>query len=252
MDGCVVGSLFVGKLDNANAGQARRNKRGSMMQGNRKYWISGLVGCALFGVGDWLLGYVDPQPVSEVFSVLKAGHGADYSLWKIALTLLLGVIGVPFLMAGCVRTAELVTEEKRKSVLRYSMMLLPVGWLLIHFTVSCGIYAYAWNMRKGDPSAALSMSEDVIRMFQGTQIAADLLAVIPLFLLVTFTLRNKTALKKTSLLFTPFLWMALFSAVKFLVPATPFSNGIDTFCMNAGMMVWFGYLSVKKTEGGAK
>lgn len=42
----------------------------------------GLLGCALFGVGDWLLGFVDPQPVSEVFSVLKAGHGADYPLME--------------------------------------------------------------------------------------------------------------------------------------------------------------------------
>lgn len=206
----------------------------------------GLLGCALFGVGDWLLGFVDPQPVSEVFSVLKAGHGADYPLWKIALALLLGAIGVPFLTAGCMRTAELVADDKRRSVLRYSMMLLPVGWLLIHFTVSCGIYAYAWNMQKGDPSAALALSEDVMRMFQGTQTVADLFAGVPLILLVIFTLRNKTALKKTSLLFTPLLWMALFSALKFVIPASPFSNGVDTFCMNAGMMIWFGYLLVKK------
>lgn len=39
--------------------------------------------------------------------------------------------------------------------------------------------------------------------------------------------------------------MAAFSAVKFLVPATPFSNGIDTFCMNAGLMIWFIYLLLK-------
>lgn len=42
------------------------------------------------------------------------------------------------------------------------------------------------------------------------------------------------------------VFAALFSAVKFLVPATPFSNGIDTFCMNAGLMIWFAYLVVKK------
>ena len=110
-----------------------------MEKHNRKYWISGFIGCARFGVGDWLLGCVDPRPVSEVFSVLKAGHGADYDLWKIALTLFLGVLGVPFMMAGCMRMAELVTDEKRKNAMKWSMMLLPVGWLLIHFTVSCGI-----------------------------------------------------------------------------------------------------------------
>ena len=217
-----------------------------MEKRNQTYWLLGLLGCALFGVGDWLLGFVDPQPVSEAFTVLKLGHGEGYALWKIAMTLILGAIGVPFLMTGCMHMAVLVADEKKKTILRTGMMLLPVGWLLIHFTVSCGIWAYAWNMQKGDPSLALHMAEDVMRMFQSTQIAADLLAAIPLLLLVIYTLRGKMALKRSSLLFTPLLWMALLSAVKFLVPATPFTNGIDTFCMNAGMMIWFAYLVVKK------
>ena len=216
------------------------------MKRNQKYWLMGLIGCALFGVGDWLLGYVDPQPISEAFTVLKLGHGEGYALWKIALTLFLGALGVPFMTAGCLRMAELVTEKRWRTILRAGRLLLPVGWLLIHFTVSCGIWVYAWNMQMGDPALALPMAEDAMRMFQSTQIVADLLAAIPLLLLVVYTLRGKIKLKKSSLLFTPLLWMALFSAVKFLVPATPFSNGIDTFCMNAGMMLWFAYLAVKK------
>lgn len=103
-------------------------------------------------------------------------------------------------------------------------------------------------MQKGAPSLALRMAEDMMRMFQSTLLAAYLLAAIPLLLLVVLTLRGRTSLEESSLLFTPLLWMALFSAVKFLVPATPFSNGIDTFCMNAGMMIWFGYLFVKKAR----
>ena len=217
------------------------------MKNNQRYWLLGFIGCALFGVGDWLLGFVDPQPVSEVFAVLKLGHGGGYALWKIALTLFLGALGVPLMMAGCMRMAVLVTDERKKTLFRTAMMLLPVGWLMIHFTVSCGIWVYAWNMQKGEPSLALGMAEDLMRMFRSTQLAADLLAAAPLLLLVVYTLRDKTALKKTSLMFTPLLRMALFSAVKFLVPATPFSNGIDTFCMNAGMMIWFAYLFVRET-----
>ena len=215
------------------------------MKNNQKYWIVGLIGCAMFGIGDWLLGYVDPQPVSEAFSVLKAGHGESYALWKITLTLILGTIGVPFMMVGCMHMAELVTGDKRKNVMKWSMRLLPVGWLLIHFTVSCGIYTYAWNMQKGDPTLALRMAEDVTRMFQSTQIMADLLAGVPLVLLIVFVLRGKTVLPKSSQFFTPLLWMAVFSVFKFVIPASPFSNGIDTFCMNAGMMIWFEYLLVK-------
>ena len=218
------------------------------MNRNQKYWLLGLIGCAMFGVGDWLLGYVDPQPVSDAFTVLKLGHGAGYALWKIALTLFLGVLGVPFMMAGCMRMAVLVTDEKKKAGFRTGMMLLPVGWLLIHFTVSCGILAYAWNIQNGDPSLALSMAEDMTRMFRSTQIVADLMAGIPLILLVVFVLRGKTVLPKSSQFFTPLLWMAAFSAVKFVVPATPLSNGIDTFCMNAGMMIWFSYLLAQKKD----
>ncbi len=212
------------------------------MKNNRIYWIMGAVGCGLFGVGDWLLGYVDPQPVSQVFSVLKAGHGASYGLWKIPLTLLLGAVGVPFMMAGCMRMAELATEKKRRAILRFTMLLLPVGWLLIHFTVACGVYAYAWNLQRGQASLALAMAEDMTRMFQSTQLIADLLTAVPLILLAAFVLRGEATLPRRSQFFTPILWMGAFSALKFFVPATPFSNGIDTFCMNAGMMIWFGYL----------
>ena len=141
--------------------------------------------------------------------------------------------------------ANLVTDEKRKNTLKWSMMLLPVGWLLIHFTVSCGIYTYAWNLQEGDPALALRMAEDTMQMFQSAQIVAYLLAGVPLILLVVFVLRGKTVLPKSSQLFTPLLWMAVFSALKFVIPASPLSNGVDTFCMNAGMMIWFVYLLVK-------
>ena len=115
-----------------------------------------------FGIGDWLLGYVDPGIVNESFSVIKAGHGADYDLFKITITLLFGAIGVPFLMLGCVKMADLITEEKKKKNFRF--------------------------------------------------------------------------------------WMALLSGLKFLIPASPFSNGIDTFCMNAGLIIWCVYLMAVKTE----
>ena len=112
-------------------------------------------------------------------------------------------------------------------------------------TVSCGIYANAWNIQYGDPSNALRMAEDVTRMFRSTQLVADFMAGIPLILLIVLVLRGKTVLPRSSQFFTPLLWMAVFSALKFVIPASPLSNGIDTFCMNAGMMIWFGYLLVK-------
>lgn len=216
--------------------------RTAMKRENKKYWILGIIGCVLFGIGDWLLGYVDPAVVAEEFSVIKAGHGASYELAKIAVTVTIGAAGAPFLLLGCMRIAELVTEEGPRRRLRLTMTLLPVGWLIIHFTVSFGIFVYSWCMHRGDTAAAMELTLAVMDMDRGAQLISYLFAAIPLIQLVVYTVRGKTELKTSSLLFTPLLWMALLSGLKFVVPATRFTNGIDTFCMNAGMIVWFVYL----------
>ena len=214
----------------------------------QKYWLCGIIGAVCFGIGDWLLGYVDPGIAGESFSVIKAGHGADYDLFKITITLLFGAIGVPFLMLGCVKMADLITEEKKKKNFRFWMALLPVGWLIIHFTVSVFIYAYSWSMQNGMSETAEKLAADTQHMMQPAQIVSYLFIGIPLVLLIVYVLRGKTVLKKRSQFFTPLLWMALLSGLKFVIPASPFSNGIDTFCMNAGLIIWFVYLMAVKTE----
>ena len=64
---------------------------------DKKYAIQGIIGCVLFGVGDWLLGFVDPGKVpEEVFYFISAGHGAGYPDWKIMVTMVCAIIGVLF------------------------------------------------------------------------------------------------------------------------------------------------------------
>lgn len=214
------------------------------MEKNKKYWILGIVGCICFGIGDWLLGYVEPGMVTEQFSVLKTGHGVEYNLIKLTVTLFLGALGVPFMFIGCAKIAEIVSDQKKRARLHFTMMLLPVGWLLIHFSVSMGIYSYSWLMHTGETEIAQEMAISTMSMLQSTQIVAYFFAGIPLLLLPVYTLQGKTALKKHSLWFTPLLWMAFMSCLKFFIPMTPFTNGIDTFCMNGGMIVWFLYLTL--------
>lgn len=214
----------------------------------QKYWLCGIIGAVCFGIGDWLLGYVDPGIINESFSVIKAGHGAGYDLTKLTITLLFGAIGVPFLMLGCVKMADLITEEKRKKTFRFWMTLLPVGWLIIHFTVSISIYVYSWCMHSGTAETAEKLATDIIQMMQPAQMVSWFFAGFPLVLLIVYVLRGKTVLKKRSQFFTPLLWMALLSGLKFVIPESPFSNAIDTFCMNAGLIIWFVYLIAAKAE----
>ncbi|MBR1700905.1 MAG: hypothetical protein IJ716_03015 [Lachnospiraceae bacterium] len=214
----------------------------------KKYWICGIVGAVCFGIGDWLLGYVDPGIVDESFSVIKVGHGAGYDLVKITITLLFGAMGVPFLMLGCMKMADILTEDSKKKGFRFLMAQLPVGWLIIHFTVSVFIYAYSWSIQNGMAETAEKLAADIQHMMQPAQIVSYLFIGLPLVLLIVYVLRGKTALQKRSQFFTPLLWMALLSGLKFVIPASPFSNGIDTFCMNAALIIWFVYLMTVKEE----
>ncbi|MBQ8161840.1 MAG: hypothetical protein IJ083_14005 [Clostridia bacterium] len=218
------------------------------MKKYQKYWLCGIIGAVCFGIGDWLLGYVDPGIVSESLSVIKSGHGEGYDLIKITITLLLGAIGVPFLMLGSVKMADLVSDDRKKKAFRFWMALLPVGWLIIHFTVSFSICVYAWGVQHGMGEMAEQLAADIQHMLRPAQVVSYLFAGIPLVLLIVYVLRGKTSLKTRSQLFTPVLWMALLAGVKFFLPATPLSNGIDTFCMNAGLIIWFGYLLTVKAE----
>lgn len=82
---------------------------------NKRYIIFGIIGCLCFGIGDWLLGYVDPALVeSGVFYFIRAGHGADYDMAKAVVTLILMVIGICFLYPRLLHISEIANDEKTK------------------------------------------------------------------------------------------------------------------------------------------
>ncbi len=146
------------------------------------------------------------------------------------------------------KTADLLNENSKKKPFRFLMAQLPVGWLIIHFTVSVFIYAYSWCMHNELPEKSEKLAADIQHMMQPAQMVSYLFIGVPLVLLIVYVLRGKTVLKKRSQFFTPLLWMAFLSGVKLVIPATPFSNGIDTFCMNAALIVWFVYLLAARSE----
>ena len=215
-----------------------------MKNNSRKLWMLGIIGCLLFGIGDWLLGYVAPGQIGAEFHVMRVGHGADYSLVKVAITLLFGVIGTAFLIPGFRAQADILKDEKRKPLFRFLMSLCVVAWLVIHTTVSVGIYIYSWCMHMGDPALAHNLTIDVMDLFQPMQIVSYVFLAVPLVMQIVDIVRGKTVCNRKAVLFTSVVWMCVFSVIAKVLPASPFANGLDTFSMNAGMIVWLGYLIV--------
>lgn len=211
------------------------------------YWISGIIGCIFFGIGDWLLGYVDPTLIDfDLFYFIRAGHGADYNIVKVIITMVLAMAGMLFYFPALIHIADVATDKKTAFHLRYTFGLCAFGWLVIHFIVAVNVMVYSWMMKNAGSELAYGISNFLGNAMLPCLCAASIFAGIPLILLIADILRGKTRMKRWEVVFTPLIWMAIIAAVSNIIPTTAFSYGLYTFCMNGGMLVWFLYLLVQR------
>ncbi|MCR4867691.1 MAG: hypothetical protein K5921_12245 [Lachnospiraceae bacterium] len=213
----------------------------------KKYAVQGIIGCVLFGIGDWLLGFVDPGEIKgDVFYFLSAGHGAGYPSWKIKVTLALAVIGVLFLQQGFVHISDLMKAEKDKAGAERVFTFLTYAWLVIHFAVTIIVFVYSYTARTVTSEKAVSISNALDKVFDPCILIAYLIVAISLTDLVVVIARGRTVLKRTDAFFTPMTWMALIGVISMILPSSPFSKGLYAFCMNGGMIIWFITLLLNK------
>ena len=212
-----------------------------------KYAVQGIIGCLFFGIGDWLLGFVDPGEIKgDVFYFLSAGHGAGYPSWKIKVTLALAVIGVLFLQQGFVHISDLMKAEKDKVEAARVFTFLTYSWLIIHFAVTIIVFVYSYTSRTVTNEQAVLLSNALDKVFDPCILIAYLILASSLIDLVIVIARGRTELKRTDAFFTPLTWIVLIGAVSMILPNSPFSKGLYTFCMNGGMIAWFITLLLKK------
>lgn len=76
------------------------------------YVVFGIIGGICFLIGDVLLGLVEPEPVDKrTHSYITEGHGKGYKRSRIAVTMTLAAIGIPFLYLGMNHCGDIATEE---------------------------------------------------------------------------------------------------------------------------------------------
>jgi energy-converting hydrogenase Eha subunit C len=214
---------------------------------DRKYAVQGIIGCLLFGLGDWLLGFVDPGKIDgDTFYFISAGHGAEYADWEIAVALAAAVIGVLFLQQGFVHIADIMKDDRDRAGAQRVFTFMTFGWLIIHFVVAANVWGYSYACRAYGSEQAALLSAGMNKVFAPCLYLAYFIAAVALIDLVIVTARGRTILKRREAFFTPLTWIVVIGAVALLLPASPFSKGLYTFCMNGGMLVWFvRYLFVK-------
>ena len=215
----------------------------------KKHAIQGIIGCALFGVGDWLLGFVDPGEVpGDVFYFISAGHGVGYPDWKILVTMVCAIIGVLFLWQGFVHISDLMIEERDKAGAARVFTFMTFSWLIIHFVVTIMVFIYAYSCRTIGTEQAVIITNGLDKVLDPCILIGYFILGIALIDLIIVIARGRTKLKRTDAFITPLTWMALIGVVSMVLPASPFSKGLYTFCMNGGMIAWFIRLLVWRDE----
>lgn len=205
--------------------------------------VSGILGCICFGVGDWLLGYVDPTPIGEdIFYFVCSGHGGGYDAWKIVVTLVMAMIGMCFLLPGMVCIANIVKGSGLRRLLRYLFTLCATGWIVIHFAVAVNVLVFSQAEKVGGQELAVALSHSLSSACQLFLFCTYVFVAAALITLIVLILQRKTRLKRRAALFTPAVPMGFIALVSGLLPQSPFSYGLSTFCMNGGLIVWYGYL----------
>ena len=206
----------------------------------KKYAIQGMIGCALFGVGDWLLGFVDPGKVEgDVFYFISAGHGAGYPEWKIVVTLTCAIIGVLFLQQGCVHIADYRKNEKEKAGAARIFTFLTYAWLMIHTIVTIIVFAYSYMCKNVGGEQAAIMSHSLDKIFDPCVSISYVIVLVAFVDLIIAIVRERTTLKKREAFLTPLTWILVIGLISMILPESAFSKGLYTFCMNGGMIVWF-------------
>lgn len=209
----------------------------------KKYCILGLIGCLCFGIGDWLLGYVDPMPVEgDVFYFIRAGHGVDYNTLRVVVILALASIGIFFLYPGFIHIADIAKDGRTKRLLGYAFGLCSVGWMMLHLLVSVNVLVFSEAAKSTGCDSAAVFSNRLGNAGMAVEKCALLFAVGAGILLIFAILRRNTCLKKSAVVFSPIILMLIIIVIAQALPQSAFSYGLYTFNMNAAMMVWLVYL----------
>lgn len=167
-----------------------------------------------------------------------------YDTTKAATALALAVAGMCFLYPGFVHISDIEKDEKTRRSLRYAFGLSSAGWLTLHILVSVNVLVFSQAEKSGGREFAMTLSSSLGNAGIAVLGCVALFIAAPLIMLCVDILRRKTCMKRAAVFFTPLIPMAALSLAAQLLPQSPFSYGLYTFCMNGSMLVWFVYLLI--------
>lgn len=206
--------------------------------GFRKWLLPGILGALLMLAGDWLLGYVDPAPLVEGSSILRAGYAQDYALWRPVAAMATGTLGMLCYLPGLWGMALTIRDKRWRRRFCGAMAAGLPGWMLIHYFFSQLIYQLAWSCRSGDPMA-LESARAVNLAFRYPVGVWYVLMAVPFLIHLALTARGRSHLPRWTALLSPVVCLVVLRVLAAVLPQTPFAYGLSIGAMNEAMLIWF-------------
>ena len=198
----------------------------------------GILGAILLGIGDWLLGYVDPAPINGVaWNALLAGY-KDYDVFRPVVAMPLGFFGV-LSYAPCMWGMGQIFNDKKICRMQSILMIAGMGgWALLHYLYSAAIFVFAWMYQNIGLDEAIRTSNALYRAIMPGMSLWLIFMLVPFVFHFIDIVKGRSYLPKKILFFHTLVWWVLIYFGVSVLPQTAFLNGLRTFAMNGSMMIW--------------
>ncbi|MCD7857075.1 MAG: hypothetical protein LUG55_04630 [Clostridiales bacterium] len=200
--------------------------------------LCGLLGCACFGVGDWLMLYGDTAYAGSI-SWLTQG-AAQIAPWRNSLAMALAFPGIFLYGAALFALGELIVGEWQQKSYHYLTAFSLTPWLCLHLFYIMLLYGFAWMSGNGYASAALPVSEAVFSHFSWLVLVSEALMLPPYLYWGWLALRGQSALPRRMALSNPLIFYLALKLITLLMPDSAFRLAFTNGLMSESMVLWFG------------
>ena len=199
----------------------------------------GILGALLLGIGDWLLGCVEPTAVNGTeWSALVGGYADGYNTLRPVIAMPLGFFGV-LLYAPCMWGMGQIFKSENTRKLQSIMMIAGMGgWALLHYLYAAAVFVFAWMSQNISYQAAIDTSNALYKAVMPGMSLWLVFMLFPFWIHFEDMIKGRSYLPRRMVCFHPLVWWALIYFGTILMPHTAFTNGLQTFAMNGAMLVW--------------
>lgn len=213
--------------------------------------LCGLLGCACFGGGDWLMILGDTAH-SGTLSWLTAG-AAQMAPWRNILAMALAFPGIILYGVALFSIADFLTGETVQKRYQAFTAFSLTPWLCLHLFYIMILYSFAWMSNNGYESASLPVSEALFAHFAWLVPISEIFMLPPYFYWVWLVLRGKSVFPRRLALSNPLIFYGILKLLTMLMPDSPFRLAFTNGLMSESMALWFGGMLIynalnKRTE----